>query len=231
MHCDNCGRKVTSWNARYGGIDSVFCKKCFKTPQAEKIIANNLNQQPEIISRISASSDDFFSTQGRIRRSAYFIRTILLTLPIFLFGIIAQNSNEPGIVLILAFFSIGLGILQIIQAIKRLHDIELGGEYVLLGLVPIVNFAFGLYLIFKDGTIGPNVYGEDPKKKERILNNGSKSSSSLIKNIIEKGSHSLKIRSTQNFGLDDLEKLSDLKNKGIITEDEFSAKKKQILDL
>ena len=231
MQCDNCGTKVTSWNARYGGIDSVFCKNCFKTPQAEKIIANNLNQQIEPPSIINESSDDFFSTQGRIRRSTYLFRTILLALPLSLFGIMAQNSNEPGLVLILAFFSIGFGILQIIQAIKRLHDIELGGEYVLLGLVPIVNIAFGLYLIFKDGTIGTNVYGEDPKKKERISNYGSKSSSSLTKNIIQKESHSSKVRSTQNFGLDDLEKLSDLKNKGILTEEEFAAKKKQILGL
>jgi len=34
-----------------------------------------------------------------------------------------------------------------------------------------------------------------------------------------------------NSGLNDLEKLADLRNKGIITPDEFEAKKKQILGL
>ena len=38
-------------------------------------------------------------------------------------------------------------------------------------------------------------------------------------------------KSFSNNSLNDLEKLADLKNKGIITEEEFQAKKKQILGL
>ncbi|HUC01368.1 MAG TPA: SHOCT domain-containing protein [Candidatus Paceibacterota bacterium] len=41
----------------------------------------------------------------------------------------------------------------------------------------------------------------------------------------------LKKAQAQNGNLDDLEKLADLKGKGIITDDEFAAKKKQILGL
>lgn len=48
--------------------------------------------------------------------------------------------------------------------------------------------------------------------------------------IEEKMSHS-SATIVNNNGIDDLQKLADLKEKGIITDEEFSAKKKQILNL
>ena len=40
MNCDNCGKEISSWKARYGSIDTVFCPKCFGTQEAEEIIKN-----------------------------------------------------------------------------------------------------------------------------------------------------------------------------------------------
>jgi hypothetical protein len=54
-------------------------------------------------------------------------------------------------------------VLVTIQYIKRLHDINLSGWYWLLGFMPLINIAFGLYATLKDGTPGPNRFGEDPK--------------------------------------------------------------------
>ena len=39
------------------------------------------------------------------------------------------------------------------------------GWLILLMFVPIVNALFGLYMLFADGTVGPNQYGEDPKNR------------------------------------------------------------------
>ncbi|MBQ7198976.1 MAG: DUF805 domain-containing protein, partial [Selenomonadaceae bacterium] len=46
--------------------------------------------------------------------------------------------------------------------IKRLHDLDKGGLWVLIMLIPIVDFFFGLYLLFAKGTDGYNQYGADP---------------------------------------------------------------------
>jgi uncharacterized membrane protein YhaH (DUF805 family) len=45
------------------------------------------------------------------------------------------------------------------MGIKRLHDLNKTGWLYLLGLVPIVNFFFAIYLIVWKGTEGDNRYG------------------------------------------------------------------------
>lgn len=44
----------------------------------------------------------------------------------------------------------------------RLKQIRLA---VLLCCVPIVGWIFALYMLFADGTVGPNPYGADPKNR------------------------------------------------------------------
>jgi predicted nucleic acid-binding Zn ribbon protein len=67
-----------------------------------------------------------------------------------------------------------------------------------------------------------------------FFNQNNEKEFSKIKNMIEERIHQLRNpdRTTYKKGLsvDDLEKLAQLKEKGIITEEEFQAKKRQILD-
>ena len=44
----------------------------------------------------------------------------------------------------------------------------MSGWYYFISLVPIANLVLGLYLIFQNGTPGPNKYGEDPKGRQCI---------------------------------------------------------------
>ena len=46
--------------------------------------------------------------------------------------------------------------------IRRLHDIDLTGYFVLLNFIPFVNLGLLLYVLFKKGTEGDNAYGPDP---------------------------------------------------------------------
>ena len=39
------------------------------------------------------------------------------------------------------------------------------GWLILICCVPIIGWVFGLYMLFADGTVGPNQYGEDPKNR------------------------------------------------------------------
>ncbi|TYP95432.1 Uncharacterized membrane protein YhaH, DUF805 family [Fodinibius salinus] len=240
MKCENCGENIPLWQTEYNLDGITVCFDCYsnnyedikyrakqkgKTKKKKVVTTNSENETN------SYSDDDFFSTNGRIRRSTYFFRTLFLAIPFTIISLIPQSSQEPGPAILFILVAIGFGILQIIQAIKRLHDIDLGGEYILLSFIPIVNLIFGLYILFKEGTSGPNQYGEDPKKNERTSENKLNSSASNLKETISNKMQSSTNENTQNHGLDDLEKLADLKDKGIITEEEFVAKKKQILGL
>lgn len=111
----------------------------------------------------NADGETFFSVEGRLRRKDYFIRAILLAIPSAFMNVASENSTEPGLLFFAGLVALGCGILIAIQAVKRLHDINMSGWYWLLFLIPLVNFIFGLYIVFKDGTAGPNKYGKDPK--------------------------------------------------------------------
>jgi len=50
--------------------------------------------------------------------------------------------------------------------VRRLHDLGKSGWYVLLLIIPLVNFFFQLYLLFAKGEAGDNTYGHAPKDKK-----------------------------------------------------------------
>jgi uncharacterized membrane protein YhaH (DUF805 family) len=52
---------------------------------------------------------------------------------------------------------------QVAVAIRRLHDSDRTGFWLLISFVPIIGPIWFLVLMFLDGTMGPNQYGEDPK--------------------------------------------------------------------
>ena len=117
-----------------------------------------------------------FSFDGRIRRIEYFLSGIVggivfsiawaLGIGTFILG--AGMGSAGGSVFGLL---IGLAALvasmwfSLAQGVKRLHDLDKSGWLILLMFVPIVNALFGLYMLFADGTVGPNQYGEDPNNR------------------------------------------------------------------
>lgn len=48
-------------------------------------------------------------------------------------------------------------------AVRRLHDTDRSGWWLLIVLVPLVGFLVYLYFMVSDGTPGANRFGEDPK--------------------------------------------------------------------
>ena len=73
-----------------------------------------------------------------------------------------------GLLLTLIYISYGMKFLS--NKIKRLHDNNKSGWFLLWTLVPILGQLFGLYIFitnwFLRGTIGSNDFGDDPVKKD-----------------------------------------------------------------
>lgn len=126
-----------------------------------KVHANSF--EPPIVKSTNETKESFFSSYGRLRRSTYFWRSIVLGFLAYLMysGILNSYNQNSNLIL-------GLGLVAVlcfgwIQTVKRLHDLNQSGWLCLLQVIPIVNLAFGFYLIFYSGTKGPNQYGADPK--------------------------------------------------------------------
>ena len=117
-----------------------------------------------------------FSFNGRIRRIEYVLSCLLggaVTAIAFWLGVgtsligASQNSGSGfGIGVLIGFSALIGGIwFTIAQDVKRLHDVDKSGWLIILLLIPIINFILGLYMLFADGTVGPNRYGNDPKNR------------------------------------------------------------------
>ena len=117
-----------------------------------------------------------FSFNGRIRRIEYLLSNLLsgfvsgiafwLGIGASLVSAEAESVGGFGFGMLMSIAAIVGGIwFTIAQDVKRLHDVDKSGWFVILLLIPIVNFMLGLYMLLADGTVGPNRYGEDPKNR------------------------------------------------------------------
>ena len=117
-----------------------------------------------------------FSFNGRIRRMEYFLSFLVgglifgiaffLGVGTALFGAASNSGSGLGVGVLIGFIALIADIwFSLAQYVKRLHDTDKSGWLILLSLIPVVNFALALYMLFADGTVGPNRYGLDPKNR------------------------------------------------------------------
>ncbi len=107
----------------------------------------------------------YLSADGRVNRKQWWL---YLFLPVFVGFIIfsmldAATGNfnpETGLGLFSGIFSLVVLIPAILVYIKRFHDRDKSGWWVLIGLIPIIG---GIWLLielgFLKGTDGPNRFG------------------------------------------------------------------------
>ncbi len=100
----------------------------------------------------------FFQFDGRINRAKWWLGAVILwVVEGIIFAIVRDNTGIVSLVsLVFLWPSLALGI-------KRFHDRDKSGWWVLIGLIPIIGFFWLLIeLGFLEGTKGPNQYGPDP---------------------------------------------------------------------
>ena len=107
---------------------------------------------------------------GRISRWPYLWRVLTLYLLAFLcyglprlaeyqFNNTAAHWENLALAGILFCFY-----LVVVLMVKRLHDLNLRGWWLLLALIPIVSIGLGNALFFVSGTAGPNRFGPSPSE-------------------------------------------------------------------
>ena len=64
---------------------------------------------------------------------------------------------------LLGLYSLAVFIPNLAVAVRRMHDQDKSGWWILIGFVPFIGGIWLLVLYLIDGTRGPNRYGPDPK--------------------------------------------------------------------
>ncbi len=111
-----------------------------------------------------------YTTEGRLNRLRYLKYQVLWTIISTVIGCIIGFtggflSSSPESVLVTVptgIWSFIAGVGGIMLSIRRLHDLNKSGWFLLLALIPIVDIIFLLYIWLMPGTVGSNKYGADP---------------------------------------------------------------------
>ena len=115
---------------------------------------------------IRSAFSQYATFRGRARRSEYWWFSLFL----LLVGIVASVLDSAlgvdfegsgGPVSLLVNLAVLLPSLAV--AVRRLHDIDRTGWWLLLALIPIVGWIVLLVFALQNGTPGPNRFGPSPK--------------------------------------------------------------------
>lgn len=148
---------------------------------------------------------NYATFSGRATRSEFWFFMLFNIIISICLGIIGLLFDETNVLsgILQAIYSLAVLIPNIAVASRRLHDINKSGWWQLIIIIPLIG-AILLLIYYCTDSKEDNKYGINTKQSSNINNLG-------------------------NDALFQLEKLSELKDKGIITQEEFEIKKKQIL--
>jgi uncharacterized membrane protein YhaH (DUF805 family) len=114
---------------------------------------------------IKTGFQKYIGFSGRAARSEYWYWVLFLLLlqivawliDMTLFGFNTTGVNPIGSILSLATLLPSLAV-----SIRRLHDIDRVGWWVLLALIPVIGAIVLIYWACLRGTVGANRFGPDP---------------------------------------------------------------------
>lgn len=106
---------------------------------------------------------------GRARRTEFWMFTLFSAIFSVVFAVIdpmaglslGQDPTQPGV--LRTIYTLAVLVPSLAVTVRRLHDIDHSGWWVLVGLIPVVGWVILLVWSCTDGTPEPNEWGPNPK--------------------------------------------------------------------
>ena len=104
----------------------------------------------------------YTSVEGRARRSEYWWFLLFAFLGNLVFAAVDRGVFEQDVSVFGTIFSLAILLPAICVAVRRLHDRDMSGWWVLLNFIPLIGALILLIIYVLPGTEGPNRFGPDP---------------------------------------------------------------------
>jgi len=105
--------------------------------------------------------------EGRARRSEYWyfvlFYVLILVALTFVDGLIGTLNKEAGIGVLGALFALGTMLPGLAVTVRRLHDTDRSGWWLLIGIIPIIGDLVLIVFAAQDSQPGANRFGPNPK--------------------------------------------------------------------
>jgi uncharacterized membrane protein YhaH (DUF805 family) len=103
--------------------------------------------------------------QGRARRAEYWMFVLFQLLAVAILGLILSGGKTDSATAtgLMALVTLGLLLPSIAVTVRRLHDTNRTGWWILINFLPLIGGLWLLVLTVLDGTPTSNRFGPDPK--------------------------------------------------------------------
>jgi uncharacterized membrane protein YhaH (DUF805 family) len=163
FHCNHCGQRIE--------VREVYAGQTFACPTCSGLLCVPQAASPDagnpIEKKAFSIGDFYFSFNGRISVADYWIKGVLVFLPLGFLALWADaNLNAGGFIYIgFMLFSIWAGAALLV---KRWHDRDKSGWFYWVILIPLVGPIWTLIEAgCMEGTKGENRYGPDPIRRKK----------------------------------------------------------------
>jgi uncharacterized membrane protein YhaH (DUF805 family) len=163
--------------------------------------------------------------EGRARRKEYwmfFLFNFVFSIAAGIIDNILGLDFRNGGGLFGSLYGLAVLIPSIAVAVRRLHDVGRSGWFIFINLIPILGWIWFLVVMCTDGDSGLNKYGPNPKTSNPA--EPDLKAADLISGF----------KAAPDTKADDvtmqIKKLAELKEAGVLTEEEFAKKKQELLD-
>ena len=116
---------------------------------------------------ISCIKDKYCCFSGRARRKEYWmfvLFNIIFSLVVgFIGGFLYGVTNVTAFLYLSTIFNLAMFLPGLSVGVRRLHDTDKSGLFVLLGLIPIFGVIILLVFMCLDSNPGANRFGPNPK--------------------------------------------------------------------
>lgn len=116
---------------------------------------------------------------GRAPRAEYWWFTLLLFIAFTVFAFVVFATIGVGVdseadsspfgalaIVVLVIFFLGIFVPSLAVQVRRMHDQDMSGWWILLFCIPYVGALIALVFMLIPGTTGPNRFGADPYQEE-----------------------------------------------------------------
>lgn len=167
MFCTKCGAKNPE--------DATFCYKCGNEMYADKtepIVDNTIVTTDGIVTEDVNPLIDFWTNivnfEGKMNRHNFWVAVFVMAL---INIVIVAISYGTEAMILWYFYDLFFLIATLSASVRRLHDINKSGAYVLLNLIPLVGQVILLIMLLQEGSKYNKVEKIKPFKKD-IGNSG-----------------------------------------------------------
>jgi uncharacterized membrane protein YhaH (DUF805 family) len=152
VFCSGCGRSLH--------MTAVTCPQC-GAPQGPIGLPGQGDGIPRTFARsISLCLSKYANFQGRAPRPEYWWFILFVALVNACFSALAAGLASDGVRLVGGLVALAFSVPSMAVGVRRLHDVDRSGWWLLIGLVPLIGFVLLVWACSR-GTRGDNRFGPE----------------------------------------------------------------------